>query len=281
MTKLDPRLHAYRPDVADLRLRSRVEASRYVVGQRLQVVDPIISVHKLPRPDAIQLTQALLGETVLRFDEQGGWAFVQLEADGYVGYVSSSALSDAMVEPTHIVAVPSTPRYTVPNLKSQPVTFIPMNAVVEVTAQEGNFSRLSDGYYVWSRHLRPKHRHADDYVAVAEQFTNTPYYWGGKSVWGVDCSGLVQLALQACGVAVGRDSDMQEQTLGDTLPIADLERLRRGDLVFWRGHVGIMTDGRTLLHANGHHMLVAAEPLLDAVKRIASSYGQVTSIKRL
>ena len=123
--------------------------------------------------------------------------------------------------------------------------------------------------------------YADDFVGVAERFRHVPYYWGGKSVQGLDCSGLVQLALEACGIACPRDSDMQEQGLGTALQINDLDGLRRGDLVFWNGHVGIMTDSSTLLHANGHHMMVVAEPLREAVDRIAGQHGQITSLKRL
>ena len=281
MTTPDPRLHAYRPDIADVRLRDRVDSARFVEGRRLQVMQPIIAVHKTPARDSIQLTQALLGETLMCFEVREGWAFVQLDADHYVGYVSSNALTASIQVTTHRVAVPSTLRYPAPDLKSQPVSFIPMNASVSVEADEGRFSRLQDGHYIWSGHLRSLGTHAPDYVAVAEQFLQAPYYWGGKSIWGLDCSGLVQVALDASGIASQRDSDMQEQTLGTSLPVEQLGDLRRGDLVFWNGHVGILTDSQTLLHANGHHMLVVKEPLDDAIKRIANSYGRVTAIKRL
>ena len=281
MMKIDPRLHAFREDIADARLRDRVNSARYVEGQRLQVMQPIASVRKSPADDAMQVTQALLGETLLSFEEREGWAFVQLDADGYVGYVSAKALTASIQMPTHRVSVPSTLRYSAPNLKSQPASFIPMNASVVVDSADGRFSRLHDGHYVWSDHISPLGMRAADFVAVAEQFLQVPYYWGGKSVWGLDCSGLVQIALGASGVESQRDSDMQEQTLGVHLPVDQLGNLRRGDLVFWNGHVGILTDSQTLLHANGHHMLVVKEPLDEAIKRIASSYGQVTAIKRL
>jgi cell wall-associated NlpC family hydrolase len=143
------------------------------------------------------------------------------------------------------------------------------------------FGQLSDGRFVFRGHVKPVASSEPDFVAVAEMFRHVPYYWGGKSVHGLDCSGLVQLALEACGTSALRDSDMQEDTLGRVVMANDLDSLKRGDLVFWDGHVGIMTDSATLLHANGHHMMVVAESLKDAVERIALRYGQITSIKRL
>ena len=277
---LDPRLHAFRPDIADARLEGRVEAERFVTGRRMQVMESIVSVRNAPRFDASQITQALLGETLHVFDEQEGWAWVQLEADGYVGHVSSSALSPEIVAATHRVAVPSTFQYPEPNLKTQPAVAVTMNAQVTVAADDGTFARLSNGRFVYSRHIKPLGENETDFVAVAEQFLHVPYYWGGKSVVGLDCSGLVQLPLQACGVEAPRDTDMQESALGSRLVDDDRGGLARGDLVFWKGHVGIMIDSTMLLHANGHHMLVVSEPLREAVERIARSYGQITCIKR-
>lgn len=280
MSKLDPRLHAFRPDLADAALAGRVESRRFVEPRPMQVIEPVVTLHKAPRFDAMQLTQALFGEEVKLFHEEEGWAWVQLARDGYVGYVNGNALSPHMVTPTHRVAVPSTFMYPDANLKSLPAITLTLNAQVRVVAESGAFSQLSNNRFVFSAHLKPAGEVERDFVAVAEMFRHVPYYWGGKSVQGLDCSGLVQLALEACGRPSLRDSDMQEQTLGETLLVNDLDALKRGDLVFWNGHVGIMTDDRTLLHANGHHMMVVAEPLKDAVDRIAARYGQMTSIRR-
>ena len=280
MTKLDPRLHAYRPDLADAALEGRVEAERFVEPRLMQVVEPVVSVHKAPRFDAMQISQALMGETVKCFHEEEGWVWVQLARDGYVGYVNGNALSSRIAPPTHRVAVPSTFLYPEANLKAQPAVPVTLNAELAVTGETGAFSQLADGRFVFTAHLKPVGSWEADFVAVAEMFRHVPYYWGGKSVQGLDCSGLVQLALEACGRAALRDSDMQEQSLGRVLLVNDLDALARGDLVFWNGHVGIMTDGTTLLHANGHHMMVVAEPLKQAVDRIAARYGQITSIRR-
>ena len=281
MIKLDPRLHAYRPDLADVALAGRVEAECFVEPAIFQVIDPVISVRKQPRFDAMQLTQALMGETVKLLREEDGWAWVQLTRDGYVGYVNANALSASVGAPSHRVAVPSTFMYPEASLKSQPATPITLNAQVTVLGESGAFSQISNGRFVFTAHLTPSNRFEADFVAVAEWFRHVPYYWGGKSVHGLDCSGLVQLALEACGLPALRDSDMQEEALGQKLLVKDLDSLQRGDLVFWNGHVGIMTDARTLLHANGHHMMVVAEPLKEAVDRIAARYGQLISIRRL
>ena len=281
MIKLDPRLHAHRPDLADAALAGKVEAERFVEPRLMQVIEPVVTVHKAPRFDAMQLTQALFGETVKLFHEEEGWAWVHLAKDGYVGYVNGNALSPHVVAPTHRVAVPSTFMYPDANLKTLPAIHLTLNAQVAVVAENGTYSQLSNGRFVFTAHLKHVDEVEPDFVAVAEMFRHVPYYWGGKSVQGLDCSGLVQLSLEACGMKALRDSDMQEATLGERLLVNDLDGLKRGDLVFWNGHVGIMTDEKTLLHANGHHMMVVAEPLKDAADRIASRYGQLTSIRRV
>lgn len=280
MTKLDPRLHAHRPDLADVSLTGKVDAERFVEPKLMQVIEPIITVHRAPRFDAMQLTQALFGETVKLFHEEEGWAWVQLGKDGYVGYVNGNALSSQVSAPTHRVAVPSTFMYPEASLKTQPAIPLTLNAQVAVKVENGAYSQLSNGRFVFTAHLKRVDDVEGDFVAVAEMFRHVPYYWGGKSVHGLDCSGLVQLSLEACGQMALRDSDMQEATLGERLMVNDLDALKRGDLVFWDGHVGIMTDEKTLLHANGHHMMVVAEPLKEAVDRIAARYGQLTCVRR-
>lgn len=281
MKKFDPRLHAYRSDLADIALAGKVEADRFVEPRPMQVIEPVVTLHKAPRFDAMQLTQALLGEQVKLFHEEEGWAWIQLVKDGYVGYVNGNALSPHIMAPTHRVAVPSTFMYPEANLKTLPAVPLTLNAQLAVTGESGAFSQLANGRFVFTAHIRRVVDAGSDFVEVAEMFRHVPYYWGGKSVQGLDCSGLVQLSLEACGMQVLRDSDMQESTLGEKLLVNDLDSLRRGDLVFWNGHVGIMTDETTLLHANGHHMMVVAEPLKDAVDRIAARYGQLTSIRRI
>ena len=281
MSHLDSRLHAFRPDLADVNLKGRVSAARYVQGAALEVVAPIAPLFGETSATARQTTQALLGERLAAFETTSEWVWGQLQRDGYVGYISRASVSAELTNPTHRVAVPLTFSYPQPDIKSQVPVTLPMNARLEIVESGEKFSKLSSGRYVFSRHLKPLHEAGPDFVAVAERFLDVPYLWGGKTAQGLDCSGLVQTALEACGISAPRDTDMQEAQLGRQQMINDLDALRRGDLVFWKGHVGIMADSKTLLHANGHHMLTVKEPLVDAVSRIAGVYGQPTSIKRL
>lgn len=276
--QLDPRLHAYRPDLADEKLRERVAAKSFVTPKLMHITAPVAPILKAPQPDAVQTTQALLGEDCWVFDSSAGFSWVQLKNDGYVGYVEQRFLAAGPSAPTHRVNVASTLAFPKPDLRSGPAQQLPLNAAVTVVATSGAFSELANGTFVFSIHLAPHDSLKDDFVAVAEMFLHTPYLWGGKSVHGIDCSGVVQNALHACGITAPRDSDMQEMQLGR---LANDKHYRRGDLVFWPGHVGIMVDSKFLLHANGHSMNTVIEPLVDAVQRSEKIGKPVSSIKRL
>ena len=280
MTVLDPRLHAFRADLADSRLRGRIDAAHYTPGDACEIIDPIASVRREPRFDAVQTTQALLGESVRVFDRGEGWAWVQTERDGYVGYLAEDSLGRGHGPATHRVSTPLTFSYPGPDHKAQPAALAPMNAQVRVVASGEKYAEIAGGRFMIARHLVPLADQAADFVAVAEQFSGVPYCWGGKTALGLDCSGLLQTALHAAGMACPRDSDMQEK-LGHGLPLERLDALRRGDLVFWKGHVGIMTNPTDLLHANGHFMQVTRESLSTAIARIAAAHGPVTAIRRL
>jgi len=277
MSELDKRLHAVRSDLADARLSGSVEAASFVEGVLMQVMAPVVAVHREPSILAMQSTQVLFGERIVAFEDRDDWIWCQLARDGYVGYVAKAGVSKDLTNPTHRVAVLSTFMYPQADIKSQPVISLPMNAPLEVVESDEKFSKLSNGKYVFTTHVKPMDEFETDFVGVAEMFDGVPYYWGGKTAQGLDCSGLVQTALEACGIRSPRDTDMQENQLGHSLLINDLDGLRRGDLVFWRGHVGIMLDQKTLFHANGHHMKTVKESLADAVARIAT---HITSIKR-
>jgi cell wall-associated NlpC family hydrolase len=274
----DKRLNAYRPDLADDALRGRVDAPRYVTGELRQVVAPVLPVRREPRFDATLDTEALLGETVTVFDESEGWAWVQLARDRYVGYMPSEGLSRSIVAPTHRVATLRTYVYLEPDGKAPALDLLSLNARVTCEAEAGKFLALSGGGFVPARHLAPEGEAAPDHVAVAESFIGAPYLWGGRTSIGLDCSGLVQLAAEAAGHFCPRDADMQAAELGEP---GDPAALGRGDLVFWEGHVGIMTSDEHLLHANAHHMAVELEPLALARERIRAAGYEVTCVRRL
>ncbi|MFD2184651.1 C40 family peptidase [Rhodoplanes azumiensis] len=278
----DPRLTPARPDLAASHLKGRVEAARFVDGVPRVVITSQAPLRRRREPDAPLDTEALFGETATVYEaDDEGWSWAQL-ADGYVGYLPSAALTAPGAAPTHRVAALRTFVFPAASIKIPPVTTLSLGARVAVVRDEGAFAVLATGGFVFSAHLAPLDMVESDHVTVAEKFVGTPYLWGGKTSLGLDCSGLVQVALSACGIAAPRDSDMQERALGTALPDpADLASWRRGDLVFWKGHVAIVRDAATLLHANAHHMMVAIEPTAAAVARIAATGSPVTSVRRL
>jgi cell wall-associated NlpC family hydrolase len=276
---LDPRLNAYRPDIADARLAQKISAARYVEGRPHVVSAPLIDVKAEPRHDAKQTTQALMGEAAMVFEVANGWAWCQFGRDGYVGYVEAEALAEGIEEATHEVAVPNTFLYPAADLKSAPYSTVYMNTPLRVVDVGEKWSRITDGRYVFTRHVRPLGTASGEPAAAAALFEHTPYLWGGRTRLGLDCSGLVQTAFQACGLACPRDTDMMERELGTALAM-DPACLERGDLVFWSGHVGMMLDGGRLIHANGHHMLTVIEPLSEALRRIESMFGPASSFRR-
>jgi len=276
----DPRLTPARPDFAAARLRGLVDAPRYAEGRAMQVVEASAPLRRQPSPDAPLETEALFGETLTLYDESEGWAWVQLERDRYVGFLPRAALGRPG-QPTHRVSALRTHAYPGPSVKLPPRLALSLGARVTIARTEGDFAVSADGLWLWARHLAEVGTREPDFVAVAEKFLESPYLWGGRTSEGIDCSGLAQTALTAAGIAAPRDSDMQAG-LGEEVALDGPAPLTRGDLVFWKGHVGIMRDPQTLLHANGFHMKVVSEPLEEARARIAASGGgAVTGVRRV
>lgn len=249
-----------------------------VEGKPARIVFAATDVQKAPRRDAMRMTQALQGEPVRVYDTQEGWAYVQLATDGYVGHVEEEALAFTSAAPTHWLSVPSSFTYPAADLKTGPVEEIFFSARIAITAIEGTYARTGEGRFVPLSHIKPIGEYFSDPASIAAQFLHVPYLWGGKTARGLDCSGLIQLALTACGIPALRDTDMQEAALGRSLEKG--EARRRNDLVFWKGHVGILSGPETLIHANGAHMQVVEEPLDQAIQRIAATGSDVTSIRR-
>jgi cell wall-associated NlpC family hydrolase len=204
-----------------------------------------------------------------------------LNSDGYVGWLPDRALARPAAAPTHKITALRTFAFPGPSIKLPPVDTLVMGAAVTVIRDDGVFAVTRGGWYLPRQHVGPFDRHVDDFVAVAEQFAATPYLWGGKSSLGIDCSGLVQVALNAAGIGCPRDSDMQQDGLGRTLDAAEAKKLRRGDLMFWKGHVAIARDADTIVHANAHHMATTIENTSEAIARIKAAGSEINAIKRL
>jgi len=280
MAVFDPRVTPARADLAAKHLEGKVSAARFVEGRVMEVIEPQAPLRREPRPDAPLDTEALKGERVTVYDSNAeGFSWGQLAADNYVGWLPSNALAPAGPAPTHKVAALRTFAFPGPSIKLPPLEALPLGATLAIARTADRLAITSGGAYVPGMHLRPVGAYEPDFVAVAERFLGAPYLWGGKTALGLDCSGLVQVALAACGVACPRDSDMQEAALG--VPLADRKDLKRGDLVFWKGHVAIMCDANNIVHANAFHMAVAIEPVEGAIARISTAGSEVTAIKRI
>ena len=271
----DRRLTPANGRVAAERLRGQVQADRFTAGEARRVAVPVADLDG--SPGGTRDRQLLWGEGVTVYETRDGMAFVEADRDGYVGYVAEVSLGPARA-PTHRVAVPATHLYRDEDFKGPDLRHLSFGALVTVEAERRRFWETPEGY-IPKAHLRPLDKPFTDPAAVAQLHFGVPYLWGGNSVLGIDCSGLVQAALLACGIAFPGDSDLQ-RALGADLP--EGEPLRRGDLVFWKGHVAMAVDDETLIHANAHHMAVAYEGARRAILRIeAQGDGAVLARRRL
>lgn len=279
MSQFDPRLNAYRPDLAAAELKGRVEAARYVEGAPRQVIRGVADLRRVPAANAELDSQLLGGEVVTVYDEEDGWAWVQNRTDHHVGYTPAAALSADVRQPTHVVKALRSFVYPEANLKAPPLDVLTLSGSVSVTGETGGFCALAGGGWVYRRHLARLDEPAPDYVATAIEFLGAPYLWGGKTSSGLDCSALVQVALNRAGLACPRDSDLQAEGLGEARPIDAPPA--RGDLIFFTGHVAIALDDWRVVHTTAHDMLVAIEPLADLVARAERLTGRgITAVRR-
>jgi len=286
--RLDPRVNAYRPDLADARLRGRVKAAQFVAGTLKRILVPSAPLRSKPRNEIPFDSELLCGEVFRVFaDTEGGWSWGQCETDAYVGFVRTGAVGSLAPEPTHRVSALRTFVYPGPDMKLPAAAALSIGsriALAEEVETRGTVYRLLHGAKraIVAAHVEPIDAPpASDFVAVAETFLHVPYLWGGRTSLGLDCSALVQLALMVAGIPAPRDTDMQLASLGVALEEGLKAELRRGDLIFWPGHVAIVSAPDRIVHASGHHMAVVSEPLAAATARIAAIKGAAVTVKRL
>jgi cell wall-associated NlpC family hydrolase len=234
-----------------------------------RVHQSIADLHQAPRRDSMRVSQALYGETAQRLEAHEGWVRVKLSRDGYEGWVMEEALGPNLKPATHQLTVIASHIYPAANIKSAPVQEIYRGSALTVTGRAENFATLEGGGFVFAKHVEAN---PADAAALAAQYLGVPYLWGGKTARGLDCSGLIQIILQLLGLHPPRDSGPQCEDLGTPTQIP-----ARNDLVFWKGHVGIMSSKTRLIHANGFHMAVVEEDLDEACARM----GAPLAIKRL
>lgn len=272
---LDRRVHAARGDLADLALAGTLFSAHYARAVALTCVAPGTPVLSQASATSEAVSELLRGEVFHALDLTTDWAWGFCAHDGYVGYVRREAL-DVLEEATHRVTARTAPLFAAPDIKSQIIDYWPMGAQFTAEA-EGDFLSCAEGF-IHARHATAVTEQPSDWVSVAASYLGQPYVWGGRGHRGIDCSGLVQMALGTCGIAVPRDTDLQAEGIGE--PIDSEAALRRGDLIFFPGHVGIMADERNLLHANAHWMAVVTEPLADVVARLASDHSHPIVARR-
>ena len=280
MTQMDPRITPARPDLAADVLKGKVDAARFVEGKEMRVSASVLDLRTKPDSNASLGSQLLCGETFMVYETRpDGLVWGQSARDGYVGYVGLAGLSEPCALPNLQVSALLTHVYGKPDMKTKALGQLPFLSQVHAKGEDNGFAALGDERFCPTQHLSQLNPIGEDFIEIAERFLGAPYLWGGRTMMGIDCSGLVQVALQAIGNNAPRDSDMQA-TLGEA--IGEGSELARGDLILWKGHIGIMRDKETLLHANAHAMAVTSEPLSVVIERIeANGYGGVTTRRRL
>lgn len=276
---LDPRITPSRSDLAASWLKEHVSAPRYVDPARHSIGVSCTSLYRSPDNIHAIETQLLFGEQVDVLEQNQDWAWVQSVTDGYVGYIATSALTAADQPATHRISNIGSFVFPEANIKETPRHHLSYGSHVRVIGEKDGLAQLASGGFVPQAHLATLDFHSEEPVAEAFRFLGVPYLWGGRSHTGIDCSALIQLVLQACNFPCPRDSDLQEKHLGKPI---DREDVQGGDLVFFRGHVGLMVDDSTIIHANDRSMAVSIDDLDEYCRwRAKNGKTPIKMFKRL
>ncbi|TNE58029.1 MAG: peptidoglycan endopeptidase [Alphaproteobacteria bacterium] len=273
----DKRRTAARKDLAALDLKGQVTAERYAPAITHFVTAASAPMRRGPDVASPIETEVLFGEVFNVYEIKQGWAWGQAGTDRYVGYVEISALVSGTPAPTHRLKALRSYLFPEPDLKSPPKALLSMGSTLAVDGTEGRFSKTREGF-IFSGHICPLGHVVEDWVSIAEAFMGTPYLWGGRTSLGLDCSALVQLALQQKGLEAPRDSDQQMDEVGDPVTVEDLTR---GDLVFWKGHVAIMVSPTDMVHANATAMAVSRDELSGFAAKIETAEGPIIGCRRI
>ena len=281
--KPDPRVNPYRDDLAALHLKGKVASRAFVDGRAARVRIPFAALMTKPDRGALQGSELLQGEAFTVYEEKSGWAWGQCGADGYVGYVAAKALTGDAPTPTHWVTAARSLVFPDPKGEYPPARGFSTLALVAVADETGDYARLADGGWMFGKHLSRIGERRPDFLATATQFLGTPYLWGGRGGLGIDCSGLIQIAMAAAGIPCPRDSDQQREALGEDLGVPkDLAAMQRGDVVFFPGHVGFYLGQGRFLHASSFDMMVSAHPFADVLARVKERHGKdIIRVRRI
>ena len=279
---LDKSINPYRNDIAAEKLRGLVDCPKFVTPVTKQIVAGGTSIKSMPRKYSEQASEAQCGETFDVYDVNDGYAWGQISRDNYVGYIALSDLSDEVIAPNLKIKALRTYGFAIPKVQGQVVANLSMNALVTSNGEvENGFVNCGRHGWIYQKHLAELNEFYSDPATVAQMYLGAPYYWGGVQSYGLDCSGLAQSSFRACGIDLPRDAYMQEKCGQEVAINEDLAGLQRNDLIFWKGHVGIMLSETQIIHANGWHMCVAIENLVDTNTRYLSKDLAIRSIRRI